>query len=139
MRARKEDHVSQVIQTARLDSQVLALILFGSQASGEHTAVSDIDLCLVLSPAPYTPLEFSEKKLEYLTKFSVDIHIFQQMPLYLKQRVLRNGEVLFCRDEDMLYELAFAVIREYADFEHVYRDYLKEVANAGQRSYISEV
>jgi predicted nucleotidyltransferase len=139
MRARKEDHVSQVIQTARLDSQVLALILFGSQARGEHTAVSDIDLCLVLSPAPYTPLEFSEKKLEYLTKFSVDIHIFQQMPLYLKQRVLRNGEVLFCRDEDMLYELAFAVIREYADFEQVYRDYLKEVANAGQRSYISEV
>jgi hypothetical protein len=34
-------------------------------------------------------------------------------------------------DEDSLYELAFTVIREYSDFEHVYRDYLKEVANAG--------
>jgi predicted nucleotidyltransferase len=127
----KENQISQVLQTARLDSQALALILFGSQTRGEQTAVSDTDLCLVLTPAPYTPLELSEKKLEYLAKFSVDIHIFQQRPLYVKHRVLRDGEVLFCRDEDMLYELVFTVIREYSDFEHVYRDYLKEVANAG--------
>ena len=131
MRARGKYLVSEVIKRARKDGQVLALILFGSQARGEDTAVSDLDLCLVLSPAPYTPLELSEKKLEYLAKFSPDIHIFQQLPLYMKQRVLRDGNVLFCRDEDSLYELAFAVIREYSDFEHVYRDYLKEVANAG--------
>lgn len=131
MRARRKYLVSEVIKRARKDGQVLALILFGSQARGEGTAVSDLDLCLVLSPAPYTPLELSEKKLEYLAKFSADIHIFQQFPLYMKQRVLRDGNVLFCRDEDSLYELAFAVIREYSDFEHVYRDYLKEVANAG--------
>lgn len=131
MRARRKYPVSEVIKRARKDGQVLALILFGSQARGERTAVSDLDLCLVLSPAPYTPLELSEKKLEYLAKFSADIHIFQQFPLYMKQRVLRDGNVLFCRDEDSLYELAFAVIREYSDFEHVYRDYLKEVANAG--------
>jgi len=131
MRTEKQDQISEVIQTAREDGQVLALILFGSQARGDQDTVSDTDLCLVLSPALSTPLEFSEKKLEYLAKFSVDIHVFQQMPLYLKQRVLHDGEVLFCRDEDMLYELAFAVIREYSDFEHVYRDYLKEVANAG--------
>lgn len=69
--------------------------------------------------------------MEYLAKFSADIHISQQLPLYMKQRVLRDGNVSFCRNEVSLYELAFAVIREYSDFEHVYRDYLKEVANAG--------
>ena len=131
MREGKEHQLSEVIKTAQEDGQVLALILFGSQARGEPTAASDIDLCLVLSPAPYTSLELSQKKLEYLAKFSTDIHIFQQFPIYMKQRVLRDGKVLFCRDEDSLYELAFAVIREYSDFEHVYRDYLKEVANAG--------
>ena len=131
MRARRKYLVSEVIKRARKDGQVLALILFGSQARGGDTAVSDLDLCLVLNPAPYTPLELSEKKLEYLAKFSSEIHIFQQLPLYMKQRVLRDGNVLFCRNEDSLYELAFAVIREYSDFEHVYRDYLKEVAHAG--------
>ena len=129
MRARRKYLVSEVIKRAREDGQVLALILFGSQARGEDTAVSDLDLCLVLSPAPYTPLELSEKQFEYLAKFPPDIHIFQQLPLYMKQQVLRDGNVLFCRDEDLLYELAFTVIREYSDFEHVYRDYLKEVAN----------
>ena len=131
MEIAKETQINELIQTVRSDSRALGLILFGSRARGEQTALSDTDLCLVLIPAPYTPLELSEKKLEYLAKFSGDIHIFQQMPLYVKQQVLRDGEVLFCRDEDMMYELAFTAIREYADFEHVYRDYLKEVANAG--------
>jgi predicted nucleotidyltransferase len=131
MRAEKEHQVSEVIREVRRDGQVLALILFGSRVREEHTAVSDVDLCLVLGPAPYTSLELSRKKLEYLTKFSADIHIFQQLPLYMKQRVLRDGKVLFCRDEDSLYELAFTVIREYSDFEHVYRDYLREVTDAG--------
>lgn len=131
MRAEREHQVSQVIKAVHKDEQVLALILFGSQVHGEHAAGSDVDLCLVLSPAPHTSFELSRKKLEYSSKFSADIHVFQQLPLYFKQRVLRDGKVLFCRDEDSLYELAFDVIREYSDFEHVYREYLKEVADAG--------
>ena len=31
----------------------------------------------------------------------------------------------------MLYEVAFVTIREFADFEHIYLDYLNEVADAG--------
>lgn len=61
MISRRKYLVSEVIKRARKDGQVLALILFGSQARSEATAVSDLDLCLILSPAPYTPLELSEK------------------------------------------------------------------------------
>jgi predicted nucleotidyltransferase len=122
---------SEVVKFVRKDEQVLALILFGSQARNARTVAPDMDLCLVLSAAPHSALGISQKKLQYLSRFSADIHIFQQLPLYMKQRVLRDGKVLFCRHEDLLYEIAFAVIREYSDFEHVYRDYLKEVSNAG--------
>ena len=59
------------------------------------------------------------------------ISIFQQLPLYIRKRVLREGEIFFCRDDDALYEVAFKTIRELADFEPTYLEYLKEVAHAG--------
>jgi hypothetical protein len=42
--------------------------------------------------------------------------------------VLRDGRVLFCRDEDALYEVAFATIRAFERFRRTYRAYLDEVA-----------
>ena len=42
-------------------------------------------------------------------------------------RVIKDGKVLHCKDDDALYDIAFTVIQEFADFEPIYRDYLKEV------------
>ncbi len=115
----------------RNDPDLLGLILFGSIARGEGSPVSDIDLCLVLMPGAHTPLEISGKKLEYAAAISAQISIFQQLPLYVRQSVLQDGKIIFCRDTDGLYEIAFATIREFADFEPTYLEYLKEVADAG--------
>jgi uncharacterized protein len=130
VRMAKTNQIEEVMEAARKDSQVLAVMLFGSRARGTGSRVSDIDLCLVLSPKSYSPLQMSRKKLEYTSRFSADIQVFQQLPLYIRQRVLRDGKVLYCQDEDALYDIAFSVIREYVHFEYAYRDYLKEVARA---------
>ncbi len=119
------------MRAARNDPDVLALLLYGSVARGENSATSDIDLCLVLRPRVHSALELSQKKLEYAARFSSHVNVFQQLPLYAKQRVLRDGKVLYCRDTNGLYEIALVTIREFADFEHIYLDYLKEVADAG--------
>lgn len=126
-----QEMLDRMIETAKKDELVLAVLLFGSAARGERSATSDLDVCLVLEPNGYTPLHLSEKKLEYLAAFDADIQVFQQLPIYMKQRALRDGKVLFCRDEDLLYQMAFDVIREYSDYEHIYREYLLEVANVG--------
>jgi len=42
--------------------------------------------------------------------------------------VLKEGRVLFCRDEDALYEAAFVTIRAFEPFKRTYRAYLEEVA-----------
>ncbi len=123
--------VGEVVKAARNDPDVLALVLFGSAARRENSVASDIDLCLILTLGVHSPLALSRKKLEYAVRFSSHVSIFQQLPLYVRQRVLRDGKVLYCRDNDMLYEVAFVTIREFGDFEHIYLDYLKEVANAG--------
>jgi hypothetical protein len=43
--------------------------------------------------------------------------------------VLREGKVLFCRDEDKLYAVAFQTARHFEDFRHIHEGYLEAVAN----------
>ena len=122
-------HLNTIIEEVKTDKEILALFLFGSTARKENDKHSDIDICLVLTPRSYNPRELSQKKLSYLKRFNLDIQVFQQLPIYIKTRVLKEGKVLHCKDEDALYDIAFTVIQEFADFEPIYRDYLKEVGN----------
>ncbi len=122
-----EKQVNRLLKTVEQDNEILAIFLFGSIARDNYYKGSDVDICLVMRPGFYTSLALSEKKLSYLNLFDMDIQIFQQLPLYIRIRVIKEGKILHCKDEDQLYEIAFRTIREFGDFEHVYRDYLKEV------------
>jgi uncharacterized protein len=128
---KKKNNLDGLLDRAKNDERVLAAFLFGSVARGEEHEGSDTDICLVLAPGAYTPLQLSRIKLEYLRDYNQDIQVFQQLPLYVRRRVLKDGEILFTRDMDCLYEVACAFVREYADYEHIYRDYLGELSRAG--------
>ncbi|MBM3239917.1 nucleotidyltransferase domain-containing protein [Candidatus Poribacteria bacterium] len=131
--------MDKLLEMAHQDDDVLAVLLFGSVARGEQTPLSDIDICLVLIPQnkPYRSIDLSHKRLEYLKEFDMDIHVFQQLPIYIRRRVLREGKVLFVRDEDTLYDLATRTAKAFEDFKHIYYDYLEEVANDGKRTHLS--
>jgi predicted nucleotidyltransferase len=118
-----------IVEKVKNDPEVLALFLFGSSARNEECEQSDVDLCIVLMPGTYPPKELSQKKLDYLKSTDLDIQVFQQLPIYIKKRIIKEGKVLYCKDDDALYDLCFAAIREFADFEHIYRHYLAEVAD----------
>ena len=74
----------EIIRRAEEDKDILAVIVYGSFARGER--YNDIDVCLVLNPGKYSKLELSRKKLDYasLVPSYIDIQIFQQLPLYIK-------------------------------------------------------
>ena len=120
--------LQEMVQQAESDSRVLAVILFGSTARGERHKTSDVDICLVLVPDTYSPGALMDIRLQYLTAFSADIQIFQQLPIYLRQRVLKDGQVLCCRDEETLYNMALRTVQAFADFKPFYDRYLEEVA-----------
>ena len=70
----------------------------------------------------------SRIRLAYLGEGAVDVVIFQQLPLHVKSRVLKEGKVLFVSDEDALYGVAIRAARAFEGFRHRYRAYLDEVA-----------
>ncbi len=117
----------RVIARAEGDPEVLALILFGSQARGEASSASDVDVCVVLDPDVLSGLPASRKRLDYLAEADLDLAIFQQLPLSVRSRVLREGKVLFVRDEDRLYAVAVRTARAFEGFRHHYRGYLDAV------------
>ena len=41
---------------------------------------------------------------------------------------IKDGRVLFVRDEDALYALAVHTARAFEGFRHIYRGYLEEIA-----------
>ncbi len=59
----------------------------------------------------------------------IDVHVFQRLPLYVRQRVLMDGRVLLVKNEDDLYELAFRTVRAWEDLRPFYLEYLQQTAN----------
>lgn len=121
--------LEKISEKASNDEVVLAVLLFGSYARNEK--FTDIDVCVVLKPRKFNPLFLSKKRLEYLTAFpNLDIQIFQQLPLYVKIRVLKDGKTIFCRNEDSLYDLSISTVRQFEYFKPRYLSYLEGVLHA---------
>lgn len=118
----------RLVTRAERDPDVLAIILFGSRARADAEPRSDVDVCLVLDPGTPAGLPASRKRLEYLSSGDVDLTIFQQLPLYIRSRILKEGQVVFVRDEDRLYDLAVRTARSFEGFRHHYRRYLDAIA-----------
>jgi predicted nucleotidyltransferase len=120
--------LDRLVARAKDDPEALAVILFGSRARGDASPGSDFDVCLVLGSKPGPDLAAARKRLEYASEASLDLAIFQQLPLHIRSRVLKEGTVLFVRDEDALYDLAIRTARAFEDFRHIYRQYLDQVS-----------
>jgi predicted nucleotidyltransferase len=125
--------LQRLLARVQQDEEVLAVFLFGSVVREEQTHFSDVDLCLVLEPKPlpFEPAVLSHKRLDYLKDFHFDIQIFQQLPIYIRRRVLKEGRLLFARDEARLYELAFRTAQAFEDFRPIYLSYLQEIERVG--------
>lgn len=120
----------RLLDKTSADLTILAVFLFGSRARQEATLSSDWDICLVLAKEEDSPLALSEEKLSYQKIFpEFDIQIFQQLPLSIRRRIFAEGHVLFSRDEDKLYELAYRFVREFELFRPYHESYLEAVAH----------
>ena len=125
--------IDSVVKKAKKDKDILAVLLFGSRVKNEAHENSDIDVCLVLHPGKYENIVLTDKRLEYSSGYDqeMDIQVYQQLPLYIRKRVLENHKILYCKKDSDLYEIAFKTLDEYEFMRKFYEDYFKEAVNAG--------
>lgn len=124
----QDSEINKVIEKAKNDKRIIAVALFGSSVKNKKGR--DIDICIFLNKK-YSNLEISKIKLNFLKNLNnkFDIQIFQQLPVYIRIRVLKEGKILFCKDSDLLYEIAFTAIKDFGFYKKIYDLYLSEVKN----------
>ena len=129
------DEIDKIVKNAldRLKTiqgfeKVRFIILYGSAAEGTTRENSDVDLCIDIDAGYYESSKFRLRVLSELPAF-FDVQIFAQLPVYVKKEVLK-GKIIFCREEEHLYEVAISTIKEFDDFRYRYYDYIGERALA---------
>ena len=97
--------IIEVVNKIKEDKEVIAVLLFGSFLRNKDYA-RDADLCVVMSPELKDQI-MAHKRLKFLSivpdKF--DIQIFQLLPLYVRIQVLKEGKILYLKDEKKIYDL----------------------------------
>lgn len=124
-----KEELEKILEKAKKDDDILAVILFGSYLS-KKSKPSDIDVCLVLKPKKHSSLVMSNKKLEYLSLVSekYDIQIFQQLPVFIRIRILKEGKFLLNKDYDSTFKIALDSIKEFDLFKKHYYYCIESVA-----------
>ncbi len=120
-----EARLEKLISLAVIDKDILAVILYGSFARGEK--YRDIDVCLVLNEN--ASAKAFDKRILYSEYKNIDVNIFQELPLYIQKRILKEGIIKHCKEEDILYDLAIKTVKEFELFQPKYLLYLEGVAN----------
>lgn len=122
-----QNKINPILRKAKKDKDVLAVALFGSYAQGKKY-YRDIDVCLFLNKK-ISNLEMSKKYLSYagVVLDKIDLSIFQQLPLYIRMRVIKEGKIILSKNDSLLYGLVFNTIKEFEMYEKLYKMYLKKV------------
>jgi hypothetical protein len=117
------------------EEPVLLAYLFGSQARGDAGPLSDVDVA-VLFEEGLVPAEALALRLRLMASLAraleaqrVDVAVLNDAPYLLQHRVIRDGRVLFCRDELTRVRYEFRVLRDYLDFRHFEDKYLQTTAD----------
>jgi predicted nucleotidyltransferase len=82
-----------------LKYDVEAIILFGSYARNEQTSRSDIDICIVCGNKKEKIEKVWDKILESGITEKYDVKIFELLPLKMKISVIKEGKVLYAKNE----------------------------------------
>jgi predicted nucleotidyltransferase len=122
-----DNNSKKIIEIVKKISQeeeaILFCYLFGSTTSGKTIPTSDIDLAVYLNKKECK--DFFDKRLELIAKFSknlkkeTDVVILNTAPPFLRYVVLKEGKLIFERDEGQRIDFELKSLNEYFDFKPV--------------------
>lgn len=123
------------------DKDVIALYAFGSLAESDLKPLSDLDFAILLSDSLDRKKQF-DKRIDLIGIFNetlktdeVDVVLLNQDPIRFAYHILKNGELLFCRDQSRLIDFIEKTKKLYLDFkparDRFDRDFLEGIGYHG--------
>lgn len=100
--------------------RVKFVILFGSQALGKASKMSDFDFAIYYEGDKKERFKFAIRA-NFNEKY--DAKVFQDLPLFIQKEVLK-GKKIYVKDERFLYDVAYETIKRFDDFKKYYYDYI---------------
>lgn len=129
---------SAVADLASREPRLCFAYVFGSTVRGTTSPASDTDVAVYLTEQLDLLEEAGlEQALSQRLGQVVDLLVLNRAPLWLQFRVLREGELLYSRDEPARVRFRERVEKRFLDFKPLHDDYLRMVrqrARAGRLS-----
>ncbi len=119
-----------------LGEQIDFIVLFGSMSTGETHPLSDFDIGVKISN-PHEELQLILGDLLSLFDFvdkrnspKIDVTLLNLADLSLLYRVVRDGNVLYSKDEEVWPCFVEYVLGRYPDWKYYIENYLKQSLGA---------
>ncbi len=113
---------------AKAHREIVALYLFGSQATAKKGPLSDVDVALLLDEGRVQPRKRFDLQLELLgeamhrcRRSDVDLVLLNEATPLLAYEVIRSGRLLYERDHDARVSFEAKALQHYLDLEPFYR------------------
>ena len=114
------DDFKTIVDLARKDENIVALVLFGSYAKGNFKENSDVDLCIIRQSVDILPCEFDI--LSFRDRKAFDILFYDNLPDIIKFRIFSEGKILVVNDKKKFLGIRRKFLHKFRD-EYPYYEY----------------
>ncbi len=122
-----EDIVARLKAFAQTHTDIVAIYLFGSQASGHARRDSDVDLAVLLRPGDRNLFDL-ELKLDVeiskqVSDRETEVIVLNRVPLPLQFEIISTGRLLHSNDEKLRTDWEVSMLGDYWDIRPFLREY----------------
>ena len=106
------------------NNEIQAILLFGSTVTGDRTARSDVDVCIVV-PTAQDRVEILRSAWRHIGG-KYDLWLFEELPLYIQAEVIQHHQVLHRSDLPALFEYFYPFRKLISDMKYRQRMAMKD-------------
>lgn len=110
-----EGKIKEDFSFLKEDVNILAVLVFGSQVTGQKHERSDTDICVVAPDAEPSDVMRKVWRNVKTEKKGYDVHTFEEFNLKMKHEVMENYEIIWCEDKPKLQEYFYKYRKLWKD------------------------
>ncbi|WP_291636054.1 nucleotidyltransferase domain-containing protein [Clostridium sp.] len=109
------DYNLEELKNTCIKHGIKMILLYGSQATGNSNADSDVDLGLLLKDDSYNFEEIIKDLMQVFKENIIDVAILNHGDPVLKFEVISNYKILFCKEDEIFIEFYLNTVKQYND------------------------